>query len=157
MMFGLITGVSGNHDVLKLCDISLYEFWLKLLTKMKCQGWCLAWHMQEQWHTEFNLQDLVLLPQGMRSSLLFLLLLLTKQWPHAVTFFSSQPWLWCSSRDCLYLEVSHEKRSCSMAAPTTFHSTWTMINSASLYWCAWLWNSNLIFCLFVFFLFVLCE
>lgn len=34
MMFGLSIGVSGNHNVLKLCDISLYEFWVWLFATL---------------------------------------------------------------------------------------------------------------------------
>lgn len=112
---------------------------------MKCQGWHLAWHKQEQEHTEFNLQELVLLPQGMSSCPPPPPPLLSKQWSQTVTAFSTQPWLWSSSTDCLYLKTSQEKKSHSVTAHTTFHSTWTMINSASLYWCAWLWNSNFLF------------
>lgn len=95
--------------------------------------------------TQFNLQELVLLPQGMRSCPPPPPPLLSKQWSQTVTAFSTQPWLWSSSTDCLYLKMSQEKKSHSVTAHTTFHSTWTMINSASLYWCAWLWNSNFLF------------
>lgn len=61
----------------------------------------------------------------------------------------SAPWLWSSSTGCLYLELSHEKRSYSLTAHTAFHSTWTRINSAYLRWYAWLWNSNLLVCVCV--------
>lgn len=139
--------------MLKLCAISLGEFWFYLLVTLP-KGSARADVLNDTSSSN-----------GTQSSTSKTLSCCLKAWDHLLlpcspsndhrlTAFLTPPWLWSSSTGCLYLQMSHGKRSYSVTAHTAFHPTWTTINSASLHWCAWFWNSNLL-CLFVC-LFVCC-